>query len=564
MEDKYEYLAALKDVADVIDEMNDILQDLDVDCDEVDVPVRVGGPIENLTKFTDAGRYAIGKYNEVVAKGGILGEGKNVVIEEINKVKNMFKVKDGANKVNPQGPGSNRSYDLSGGERAVNVQAAGARPIDVNFDTDIKVRTYGDINLTSDKVLQKYPVIMSRQTLDFSAFYKQNVDNQTGDLIPSTESIMADYVNSVLYKMNNIAQANVNFSTQFTYQEVALWLSTLCTCLNAYYGIYSFIQFSKETSNKNDGMTAVRRSITPVDLNLLDVFNEDITQCCMPDNLVNLFYMLNANYRFEELPKSPIIKITSADIVSNGVLSFDIPGCMSLIADNKFQEINRKVFRAIPTWRVFPDRELPMYGPETYHSRNFNTIFINSGHVLKATSDNTYRYLPNFDSNEANFQFKQNPYYSNTNDLDGLTTSLYAVYDAANAPTGTEDSKNWLTGLFKPRTFTQFKTNRAVWVGGQMNGLDSSAIHRIPFVNELAPNGDILPIGFGVNFEQIYGLDILSLRETSKELVDWMFELEKIPIRKLYTGESSPKPSSGKRSRVRRKPHKGKKNTLME
>eukprot|EP00493_Phyllostaurus_siculus_P026373 UN26718 len=162
---------AEEQLLNILNQVREISEELDIDVDDIDEAQLLGGPLDNIQKVIDGGKYAIGKYNEIVSKGGIIGEGKNVVIEEINKIKGVFKAT--GNKVNPPfGGGGNvpRGYDLSGGERARNVQAAGAKPIEVKFDTDITVRTYGDIDMTSDKVLMKYPLILSRQSLDFSQF----------------------------------------------------------------------------------------------------------------------------------------------------------------------------------------------------------------------------------------------------------------------------------------------------------------------------------------------------------------------------------------------------------
>jgi hypothetical protein len=477
-------------------------------------------------------------------------------------MKDIFTVKN--DPPNPGGPGGNRSYDLSKGGRATNVQAAGANPIDITLNTDIKVRTYGDINLNADDGIMKYPLILTRQLLNFSHLYKQNIDPTTGGLNFSTDAILASYVNSTLNKINNIAQANVNYATQFTYQEIALWLSVLCESLNAYYGIYSIIQFEQDPGNRNDGMQDIRRSISAQDFNYLDIFCEDLKSSPMPDNLVKLFYFLNANYRFEDLPKSPIIKITSADIVQDDILNFDIPGKIQMLNSPEFQKINQKIFRTIPNWRVFPDRDLPMYGSETYHSRNFNTIFMNSGHVVRA-SDQTYRYLPTFDSAQTGYETIEQLYFSNTNDLDGLTTSLYCAYDVQVHPFDTSEKVDgWLTGLFHPKTFTQYHTNRAVFGESGLVSLSGTEKHQIPFLHELSPGGFVQEKGLGVNAEQIYGLNFVSLRETCKELVDWMFNIGSIPTRKI--GEYKPsKSGSRNRSRNRKSKNKGsKERNLME
>jgi hypothetical protein len=266
--------------------------------------------------------------------------------------------------------------------------------------------------------------------------------------------------------------------------------------------------------------------------------------------------MLNANYRFEELPKSPIIKFTSADITSDNSLDFQITERITELNGTKFRETCRKIFRAVPSWRR---AEIPMYGPETYHSRNFNTIFMNSGNVAKniptvPTSQAKWAYAPTFDSSKEGYQTMEHTYYSNTNDLDGLTTALYSAWDAKTETTISEDVKPWLKGLFKPKAFSAFDNNRAQFSGNSLNIINPNSRHTIPFIHEVNFINNLINVnGFGVNKEQIYGLSIVALRETSKELMDWMFDLGSIPMKdatKERDGKSKPKRTRNKKSKT--------------
>eukprot|EP00493_Phyllostaurus_siculus_P026725 UN27070 len=312
-------------------------------------------------------------------------------------------------------------------------------------------------------------------------------------------------------------------------------------------------------------MAFLRRGITAEDFNYIDTFVTDLMSVPMPGRLPDLFYMLNANYRFEDLPKSPIIKITSADITTQNSLNFDITKRITELNETKFRETCRKIFRAVPTWRR---AEIPMYGPETYHSRNFNTIFMNSGHVAKnlPVAGSKWQYQPTFDSSKEGFHSMEHLYYSNTNDLDGLTTALYCAWDAKTDTTGTEDLEPWLTGLFKPIAFSAFDDNRAQFSGNQLARLTPTQRHQIPFIHEIDyVNGSVNDIGFGVNREQIYGLSIVALRETSKELMDWMFDLGSIPMRNVAEKENSKsKPKRTRNKKGRRSTLKGKVESIID
>lgn len=533
----------------ILKELESISKSVDYSFDDLDHDNLLGGPMDNLNRLVDAGKYAIGKYNEVFNKGGVLGDGKQVIIDELSKLNDVFKVNKSTKRPNPPTPpGTPKVYDLSGGERATNVQAAGANPLNINFRTDIKVRTFGDIDLDGNKDFYKTPIVLSRQLLDFSELYKQDV--QGDDLVYNEDSVLAQYVQSVLNKLNSIAQQRVNFATSFNYREIANWFSTICNALNVYYGIYSIIQFEQDYNNKNAGMQYIRRNMSAEDFNVLDIFCHDLASTPMPPRFIELFYMMNANYRFEELPKTPIIKFTCADINSLDLLDFKVQDQIKALNDNDFRETCRKIIRTIPNWI---GNELPMYGPETYHSRNFNTIFINSGHVVKCNNNN-YGYSPTFNSGEQGYRTADWFYLSNVNDLDGLTTTLFSAWDAVSAPSTTEETNKWMTGLFKPKTFSAYANNRAVFWDNALQRLSPTIRHRIPFVNEIDPATNVgTSTGMGINFEQIYGLSPVSLRETSKELIDWMMDLGSIPGREMKSSMDSKPSRSRKRSRGRGK-----------
>lgn len=540
----------LQDLIQVVEQLESISKEVDSENDRIDKDAILQSPISSIGKIVDAGNYVIKKYNEVVSKGGILGEGKQVVINELKKVKDVFKVKENSNKPNPpKPPGVPRNYDTSDGERATNIQAAGAKPIEVNFRTDITNRTYGDIDLTHDKVIYKTPIILCRQILDFSQLYDQAF-NTDGSLTHNENAVMALYVNSVLNKLNNIAQMRVNFSTSFNYTEIKTFLSTVCNALHAYYGIYSIIQFEQDFHNKNEGMESIRASISAQDWNLIDIFTNDLKSTPIPPKLAELFYMLNANYRYEDMPKVPIIKFTGADIDNTGVLNFNISDQIKDLNETTFRDICRKIMRTIPNWY---GNELPMYGPETYHSRNFNTIYANSGTVIKCHNEE-WAYAPTFNSNiDSNYLTSDHIYFSNTNELDGLTTSLFALRNYANAPTTTQEDKYWVTGLFRPKAFSKFSNNRAVYYEDELRNMDNDWNNGFPFTYNIDPSTNMgTSSQIGVSQEQIYGLSINSLREMSKELVDWMFDLESIPGR-----ESNVSKSKGK-SRFRSRKRKSK------
>lgn len=539
----------LQELEFILNELETISNEIDPDSEAIDKAAILGGPLDNIGKIIDAGNYAIGKYSEIAMKGGIMGGGKQVVIDELNKVKDVFKPKEKDGFVPPKPPGTPKIYDTSGGQRAINIQAAGAKPIEVKLQTDIKVRTFGDIDLDglSSDSFRKTPIVLSRQVLDFAKLYNATTDS-SGALVYNSNSIFAQYVNSVVNRLNEAAQKRVNFATEFSYKEIAQYLSTLCSALNTKYGLYSIIQFEQDYNNKNMAMQAMRRTLSAEDLNVLDIFNQDLGSVPIPPRLAELFYMLNANYRWADLPKAPIIKFTNADILDNKIF-FNISSEVTSLNNSNFRKTCNKIVRTIPNWC---GNDIPMYGPETYHSPNFNTIFANSGVVQLGgpASSQTYAYAPSFDSTASGYLSRDWTYFSNTNELDGLTTAMFAAWDKKDGTSGTLNETNWMTGLFRPKPFTQWDHNRAIFYNNQLQNLDEGTSDSNIFTYSINPtnNNEFMHV-MKVYQEQIYGLSPISLRETNKELVDWLFDIGSIPGRESNSSNKSKSPRKRNRSR---------------
>lgn len=497
---------------------------------------------DNAGKLINAGKQLFSTWNEVTMDGGLItSQGRNSLIKGLGKVKDVFKVPTDVNQPGPPPPGGgggNSIYETPHGGRPMNVQAAGSNPIEVKFDTPIKPRTYGDIQMTDDKNIKKYPLILSRQRLN-TDFLRE-------------DSFIEKYVNSLVQKLNNVAQLRVNFATSFEYGDMITYFSTVCESLNAFYGIYSIIQFTQDYNNRNDAMDHLRLNISPNDLNLLDTFTRQVRQMPIPPRLVQLFYMLNANYRYDDLPKAPIIKFTSADIDAGGKLNFKLDEHIKTL--NSVRGITNKLIRTIPNWYGY---DLPMYGPETYHSRNFNTMWVNSGHVARENEAAEWGYFPTFTVDEAKLYLDKDRYYlSNTNDLDGLTLCFFSIFNDAYSEISKEyEGNHYITGLFRPEPFYSLNNNRV--------GYDSTGNFKFTalkesndslFTYEYAPVAKKQQWGdFGVDKEQIHGLNITTLRENTKEMFEWLFDFDAIPGRDSKSSNKSDSTSKRKRPRNRRK-----------
>jgi hypothetical protein len=197
-----------------------------------------------------------------------------------------------------------------------------------------------------------------------------------------------------------------------------------------------------------------------------------------------------------------------------------------------------------------------MYGPETYHSRNFNTIWTNSGHVARKDNASSWGYFPLFDNTEANYLTKDHYYLSNTNDLDGLTTCFFSLYDKTFSETNVKYSgDHYITGLFRPNPFTPYNNNRIGYdTSGDGNFVALNEENDSLFTYEYAPIKKKGQWGdFGVDKEQIHGLSIVSLRENTKEMFEWLFDIGAIPGKDSKSKDKTETTSKRKRPRKRNK-----------
>lgn len=557
-------LAELKELIDKVKaehNTDDISHDLDKIVSDIESLTEMSDSTHQMLGITpgeviDKGKQAFKTFmdaqvdiSKVIAEGGIFRaeglEAAKRAYDNLNRnINGLFKGREGSRPQGPSGPGGgggdySPAFIPYSGQRAQNIQAAGKSPIDVEFNSPIKVRTYGDIDLRPDTNVGKTPLILNRHNLNFDVLYKEEVDS-SGNLVYNQDGVFAQYVATLVNKLNYAAQMRVNFATSFTFAEVTKWLSTICDALNAYYGIYSIIQFEQDPSNRNEGMMHLRENISAEDFNQLDIFTNELAIAPKTANLVKLFYMINANWRWSDLPKSPILKFTSANINETSVMQFDIPSKIIALRDPEFRQVCNKIVRTVPDWT---EVAMPMYGSETYQSPNFNTLWHNSAHIIgrvdtlaSKVKQQMLPYLAENGSQTADFN-----YFSNTNSLDGLITSLFSIH----YKDGSDVDKNWITGLFRPDYFSQKRSyklnsidyelfsNRLFYTANnKFEVCDGSSFpyRSFGFATHYDKDTDVLSyMGMDKDLEQIYGLSVNSLRQTSMEMVDWLFDIYNSP-----------------------------------
>jgi hypothetical protein len=572
-------LGSKKKPMTVIDELHQVIDSLeDINIDLIDKGIitkedsfntdnpkhveMLGGSVENAGKVIRAGKKTIDIYNEIMNKGGLItADGRGVLVREMN---NLNKIKDGILKADSRRnvPTNDDPFSSVSGNRATNFEAAGASPIEVNFECPVKSRTYGDYVLDYTKDIGQYPMVLQRQVLNLNALFGAKTDKD-GYLVYDKSAVLANFVNTTVSKLNNLAQIRVNFTTEYTYEEISLWLSILCDSLNAWFGITSIIQFTDGEGNNNYGMNWCRRNMSAEDMNEYRNFSVLLQMVPCPPILISIFYMLNHNYRYmSDLPKSTILKFTSACAVAEDdlALNFGLPDLVRKLTSKEFVKVQAKLVRTIPEWR---DNKFPVYGSGTVHSPVWNSIWSNAATITRVIVDNKediFRApLINSDESPNHWDTIDQIYYAQCNELNGLVEALYAVYEAY--------SDQWITGIFRPKPFIDGKvketngvsrySNRWMWVNntfidaGSQNGyVVGKWVHSID-LSDRPIFVDISP-----DFENIHGLSVNTIQRVTMEVWEWIVSLDNLSKDNINKPKGSDRPKD-KRTKPR-KPSKNK------
>lgn len=330
--------------------------------------------------------------------------------------------------------GNKATEVVSGKIRRIGIPSSGGRkhssgyslspapnPTQINLDTGIVPNTY-----TSD--------YMDAMNGECSPLHMTGVVLK----FPTTTAFkLYDYFNQIItFDIQTKAQANVGFnlniSSIFTAANILTAMNDLLYAHQIYFFYSSILTYHSDSGNKNEGMIALRKSITPAMIENLTLLKRRLLDTPIPPNMLELVRYLSANFYSGDTQGSPIIKVFPHTAVGSALVDGStITTALTNISTSTNNEVFSLMRRAVPNWRPSSLDDVPL---TPVFDQQFCTIFANLPHINTFSTPNQTPVVTT-DTETIN-------YNSYTNVLDGLAFSLLSVYNST--------TTNWQPGLLSP------------------------------------------------------------------------------------------------------------------
>lgn len=338
--------------------------------------------------------------------------------------------------------------------------------------------------------------------------------------ISASQTLSTYFKQTLAFDIQTRAQANVNFALDIT---GALSADALLTAMNdsiyalqIYFYYSSILAYESNPRNKNAGMIALRKGITPEILSDLTQLGRRLEDTPVPPRIVEWIRYMNMNFLSGNSQGAPIIKISPSVLALDTVISPTLPA-VALSRINANTNTYTLLRRAIPQWRVgtlFDVPVLPVY------DKDFVSIFANLPHQFYDGTQLTSG--PNTAAVGTLFAFN-----SYNNKLDGVAYSMTSTFVAA---TG------WFPGLVVPVATTTLASRRSYYINAGtpawVNVIGNPFLvhsRQETYVYETPVSTPETPHLFGA--EKVQGVSPLSLTQTAQNVLDFLFNIDSIPTK---------------------------------
>lgn len=294
-------------------------------------------------------------------------------------------------------------------------------PFQVNLDSGVSPNTYSS-DFMEAKENRCVPLHMSTAVVQIPTSLSSRLYNF--------------YYKVISFEIQSKAQSNVSFnlniSTAFTDAKILTAVNALLYSLQAYYYFASIITYHSDPRNKNEGMIALRRSITPQMIEDLSMLARRLQDTPCPPMFLELIRYLSANYFSGDTQGSPLIKLCpglpSATMIDGGLIN----ACFDLLDTDDNNMIFSLLRRAVPQWVPGNLKDVPT---TPIFDKNFLTIFAN---LPFARYDGT----TNYKHPTVTADTDRIPYNSYSNTLDGVAFSLGGAWNS--------NLLDWVPSLIRP------------------------------------------------------------------------------------------------------------------
>lgn len=479
-------------------------------------------------------------YNQVKS-GDVQGAMDTITSDEtsrfIQDAGGNFKVGRKVRRITPTGGGG--GGDDTGGGSFSNIGLNHNRlslepdPVESRLDTGIVPHTFTD-DFEEDDEFYDSPLHLN--------FIRIRVPTSetSGDLLGyfTNRAVMTDFL--------NVIQRNITFAIDMnilTTVNIIGAYNKVIKALQVYYEVSRLLVYYGEARNKNVAILELRESLIAQYIDDWLVLKRLLDGIPIPPNLNDLVYYIMQFYRASTLPSSPVISFSGIPISEEtnmpdwGIINECITELNSITPNYRY--VFQVIGRAIPAWyqtRLKTGIDLPKHDP------NFVTMWTNSPYEF--SFDDDVRKGPLAPDNDAGVL-----YNTWENNLDGWAFSFMAAFNNGQG--------KWFPSLVEPIAFNTSEgvTSKLSWY--TFSGTSPWSIPcKQPFL--LAARCETYNVNavgtiydYAANFIATQKCRIVSVRtiaQSSKSLIDWMFNFANVNIR-VDNSIASGLPLSGTRSR---------------
>jgi hypothetical protein len=444
----------------------------------------------------------------------------------VSALKDTIKVIKGADNSGISGGGNNIPGDNQGSVSNSYLNATRLNldiaPTEVRFNTGIKPDAYSPSYHTAEDNISPLHINFGRLELP--------------QLADTTSTVTRFFSSAILFELRNIIQRNITFSPNanlITDAALAGAFNAVLYALTIYYQVTRYIVYGNDPMNQNEGLLFIRSTLNTSAGDSYLTLRRLLQGLPIPPNMNMLAFYINQVYLSSELPGSPAIMFCSHGLVGTTVnwtaidtaisgLTGTVPGTSPAVNCN---DVLALIGRAIPSWyatQLYTGISNPLHDP------GFASVWTNAPFSVAATTPVINQLGPSVTSGTQDIS-----YNAWTNNLDGAMYALTSTYNTT--------VSRWQPSLFSPLvvTISGNQTSRVSWfrtagVSQFVNAIehDSCAFARDEtYTASLRfSNGVNRALNYGA--ERVYGVNTVSIANTSLKLLDWMFSWNTITTKK--------------------------------
>jgi hypothetical protein len=432
-------------------------------------------------------------------------------VDEIIKLGNKTKTGDSGGKDgNGNGGGSNNG-------NANQVKNGGS-----------KYLTFGDFNTISTSLSTPVSTYNYADNLGENSYLIPLwIQNARFEFPKETDSaVLADWFRKVVVpEFQAAASKSVSFRLDseniFTVENITKYLNDISYALQVFY-FYSSIIIFQDGRNRNVGMRVLNESIDPNDLEKLYTLKRRLEQLPIPPRLVEFCRWLMSTYAMGPLPYTPLIKLMPFpfDVVESQTFNtFGVGGAVldnALNGVNSHGQVSNLLGVIAPNW-VNEELYSPM--SEAVYDEQFRTLFVNCPSIESNSNGTSVKNFPATTETQEPYT-----YASYSANLDGAIVACASVWND-------DELKPGLINLYPSASGGGVSFNTRLHFNSDSetfspNWLTGGSEFFSPYTYQLNANGnvaifDLPPGSFGIK-----GVSIDSIRESSKEFVEYLLSIE--------------------------------------